>query len=164
MTSTASSAAFPCNRMMQTQILRSTPLCNAAWPKKTYFVGRSVTSSSPWVVFNTSHLDVDINPDLPVAEYNALRQAGADFPSVFDAAKGSLPALADHPLVDLNFKPTWKHASVPIPKWGPGATAVLTRWAKEMLDCGLYAKSKSPSTSRPHIVRKPPPTPPKMLI
>ncbi len=108
-----------------------------------------------------SHHDVDINPDLPAAEYAALRQASADFPSVFDAAKGSLPALADNPPVDLNFKPTWKHVSVPIPKWGPGATAVLTRSAKEMLACGLYAKSKSPSASRPHIVRKPPPDAPK---
>jgi hypothetical protein len=30
-----------------------------------------------------------------------------------------------------------------------------------MLDCGLYAKSKSPSASRPHIVRKPPSDAPK---
>ncbi len=102
-----------------------------------------------------------MNPALPIDEYNALRQAGADVPSVFDAAKGSLPALADHPPVDLNFKPTWKHVSVPVSKWGPGATAVLTRWAREMLDCGFYAESKSPSASRPHIVRKPPSDAPK---
>jgi hypothetical protein len=56
--------------------------------------------------------------------------------------------------VDLNFKTGWKRVSVPVPKWGPGATAVLTRWAKEMLSCDIYAKSKSPSASRPHIVRK----------
>ncbi len=39
--------------------------------------------------------------------------------------------------------------------------AVLTRWTKEMLACGLYTQSKSPSASRPHIVRKPPPDAPK---
>jgi hypothetical protein len=102
-----------------------------------------------------SYLDVDINPQLTADERAALTQAGADFASVFDAVKGSLPALAAHPPVDLNFKQDWKHVSVPVPKWGPGAVAVLTRWAKEMLDYGLYAKSKSPSASRPHIVRKP---------
>ncbi len=102
-----------------------------------------------------SHLDVDINPALSSPEQQALRHAGADFVSVFDAAKGSLHALAAHPPVDLNFEADWKHVSVPVPKWGPGAIAVLTRWATEMLACGLYAKSKSPSASRPHIVRKP---------
>ena len=108
-----------------------------------------------------SHLDVDINPELSSPEQQALRQASADFAPVFDAAKGSLPALAAHPPVDLNFKADWKHVSVPVPKWGPGARAVLTRWANEMLACGLYAKSKSPSASRPHIVRKPPQDAPK---
>ena len=53
------------------------------------------------------------------------------------------------------------HVSVPLPKWGPGAIAVLSRWAQEMLDSGLYVKSKSPSASRPHIVRKTPPDAPK---
>ncbi len=51
-----------------------------------------------------SHLDVDVNPDLPPPEQAALRQASADYASVFDAAKGSLPALAEYPPVDLNFK------------------------------------------------------------
>jgi hypothetical protein len=108
-----------------------------------------------------SHLDVDVNPQLPPDEYDAVRQAGADFAPVYDAAKGSLPALASHPPVDLNFKADWKHVSVPVPKWGPGARAVLTRWATEMIACGLYTKSKSPSASRPHIVRKPPQDAPK---
>ncbi len=80
---------------------------------------------------------------------------------MYDAAKGALPALANHPPVTLNFKEEWKHVPVPVPKWGPGATAVLTRWAREMLDCGLYTMSKSPSASRPHIVRKTPPDAPK---
>jgi hypothetical protein len=104
---------------------------------------------------------VDINPDLTADERAALVQAGSDYASVFDAAKGSLPALAEHPPVDLNFKADWKHVSVPVPKWGPGAVAVLSRWANEMLACGLYTKSKSPSASRPHIVRKPPQDAPK---
>jgi hypothetical protein len=107
-----------------------------------------------------SHLEVDVNPQLPPEEYAAVRQAGADFVPVYDAAKGSLPALAPHP-VDLNFKAGWKHVSVPTPKWGPRAMAVLTRWATEMIACGLYAKSKSPSASRHHIARKPPHDAPK---
>jgi hypothetical protein len=90
-----------------------------------------------------------------------VRQASAEFAPVYDAAKGSLPALASNPPVDLNFKADWKHVSVPTPKCGPGAMAVLTRWATEMIACGLYAKSKSPSASRPHIVRKPPHDAPK---
>jgi hypothetical protein len=97
-----------------------------------------------------SHLDVDVNPALQPHEIAALRHAGADFASVFDAAKGSFPALADHPPVDLNFREGWQHVSVPTPKWGPGTTTVLTRWANEMLACGLYSRSKSPSASRPH--------------
>jgi hypothetical protein len=100
-------------------------------------------------------------PSYPPDEQAALRQAGADFATVYDAAKGSLPALAAHPPVDLNFKEGWKHVSVPVPKWGPGAATVLTRWANEMLSCGLYSKPKSPSASRPHIVRKPPHDAPK---
>ncbi len=108
-----------------------------------------------------SHLNVDVGPALTPQEVAALRQASADFASVFDAAKGSLPAIADHPPVGLNYKEGWKHVSVPIPKWGPGATTVLTRWANEMLPCGLYARSKSPSASRPQIVRKPPHDAPK---
>ena len=59
-----------------------------------------------------SHLDVDVNPALTSQEVAALRQASADFASVFDAAKGSLPALADHPPVDLNFKEGWRHTLV----------------------------------------------------
>jgi hypothetical protein len=109
-----------------------------------------------------SHLDVIYDVDTRSAdELRQLRAASAKYKGVFNAAKGALPALANHPPVTLNFKPGWKHVSVPVPKWGPGATAVLTRWAKEMLDSGLYTLSKSPSASRPHIVRKPPPNAPK---
>jgi hypothetical protein len=108
-----------------------------------------------------SYLDVDINPALNAEERAALLQAGSDYASVFDAAKGALPALAEHPPVDLNFKSDWKHVSVPTPKWGPGAVVVLSRWAKEMLACGLYTKSKSPSASRPHTVCKTPQDAPK---
>ncbi len=72
-----------------------------------------------------SYLDVDINPALSADERAALLQAGSDHVSVFDAAKGSLPALAEHPPVDLNFKSDWKHVSVPTPKWGPGAVTVF---------------------------------------
>jgi hypothetical protein len=73
-----------------------------------------------------SYLDVDVNPALSADERAAIVQADADFASVFDAAKGSLPALAEHPPVDLNFKSDWKHVSVLTPKWGPGAITVLT--------------------------------------
>jgi hypothetical protein len=109
-----------------------------------------------------SHLDVVYDVDTRSAdELRQLRSASAKYKKVFNAAKGALPALANQPPVTLNFKPGWKHVSVPIPKWDPGATAVLTRWAKEMLDSGLYTLSKSPSASRPHIVRKTPPNAPK---
>jgi hypothetical protein len=109
-----------------------------------------------------SHLDVIYAVDtLSPDELRQLRAASNKYQSVYNAAKGALPALANHPPVTLNFKEGWKHVSVPVPKWGPGATAVLTRWAKEMLDSGLYTLSESPSASRPHIVRKPPPDAPK---
>jgi hypothetical protein len=109
-----------------------------------------------------SHLDVIYAVDtLSPDELSQLRAASNKYQSVYNAAKGALPALANHPPVTLNFKDGWKHVSVPVPKWGPGATAILTRWAKDMLDSGMYTLSKSPSTSRPHIVRKPPPDAPK---
>jgi hypothetical protein len=98
-----------------------------------------------------------LSPD----ELQQLRDVSSTYTNVYDAAKGALPALANHPPVTLNFKEEWKHVSVPVPKWGPGATAVLTRWAREMIDSELYTMSKSSSASRPHIVRKPLPTPPK---
>jgi hypothetical protein len=74
---------------------------------------------TPVGIIQYSFLDVDINPDLTAEERAALTQAGADYASAFDAAKGSLPALAAHPPVDLNFKVDWKHVSVPVPKWAP---------------------------------------------
>jgi hypothetical protein len=110
-----------------------------------------------------SHLDVIYDVDtLSTDELRQLRTASNKYQSVYNAAKGALSALANHPPVTLNFKEGWKHVSVPVPKWGPSATAVLTRWAKEMLESGLYTLSKSPSASRPHIVRKPRPTLPKI--
>jgi hypothetical protein len=86
-----------------------------------------------------SHLDV-IYDDAKLAadELWQLRAASAHYMGVYNAAKGALPALANHPPVTLNFKDGWKHVSVPVPRWGPGATAVLTRWAREMLDSGLF--------------------------
>ena len=109
-----------------------------------------------------SHLDVVYGVDtLAPDEIDQLRAASAKYKKVYDAAKDALPALANHPPVKLNFKEGWKHVSVPVPRWGPGATAILTRWAKAMLASGLYTRSKSPSASRPHIVRKPPPNAPK---
>ncbi len=97
-----------------------------------------------------------MNPALPQEQQQQIRQVNERFKAVFDASNGALPTLADHPPVALNFKPTWKHVFVPQPRWGPGATAVLTRWAEEMVRSGLYVPSQSASASRPHIVRKPP--------
>jgi hypothetical protein len=94
-------------------------------------------------------------------ELQQLQTVSFTYKSVYTAAKGALPALANHPPVTLNFKEGSKHVSGPVPKWDPSATAVLTRWAKEILDSGLYTLSKSPSASRPHIVRKTPPDAPK---
>jgi hypothetical protein len=108
-----------------------------------------------------SHLDVDINPALPAYHIQQLRDVTAQHLSVFDASAGALPSLADHPPVTLNFKDDWRHVSVPQPRWGPGATTILTRWAEEMITSGLYTHSQSPSASRPHIVRKTPSNSPK---
>jgi hypothetical protein len=113
-----------------------------------------------------SYLDVDVNPALSADEHAAIVQAGADFASVFDAAKGSLPALAAHPPVDLNFKSDWKHVSVPTPKWGPGAITVLTRWANEMLGSpAAYTLSLNrPPHPVPTSYASPPRMPRKMWI
>jgi len=108
-----------------------------------------------------SYLDVVYFEGLSPDELEQLKAVSKKYKIVFIAYKGGLPALANHPPVTLNFKEGWKHVSVPLPKWGPGAIAVLSRWAQEMLDSGLYVRSKSPSASRPHIVRKNPPNAPK---
>jgi hypothetical protein len=97
-------------------------------------------------------------------ELEQLQNVSQQYKSVFIASKGGLPALANHPPVTLNFKEGWKHVSVPLPKWGPGAIAVLSRWAQEMLDSGLYVKSKSPLPPVPTSSVKPHPTPPKTSI
>ncbi len=107
--------------------------------------------------FHYTYLDVEYFDGLTPDELHQLHLVSETYKSVYDATKGGLPALANHPPVSLNFKVGWKHDSVPVPRWGPGAIAVLTRWAQEMLESGLYVKSKSPSASRPHIVRKTPP-------
>jgi hypothetical protein len=108
-----------------------------------------------------SYLKIVYYEGLTTAELEQLQAVSKQYKIVFIAPKGGLPALANHPPVSLNFKEGWKHVSVTLPKWGPGAIAVLSRWAQEMLDSGLYVKSKSPSASRPHIVQKPPPNAPK---
>jgi hypothetical protein len=118
-------------------------------------------SSKPVGSVPYSYLDVDINPALSPEQQEQIKAINKKFQSVFDASQGALPTLADHPPVTLNFKPDWKHVSVPQPRWGPGATAVLTKWAEEMLASGLYVPSQSASASRPHIVRKTPSNSPK---
>jgi hypothetical protein len=108
-----------------------------------------------------SYLDVIYFEGMVPEEVAQLHFASKRYKAVYQAAKSALPALANHPPVTLNFKEGWKHVSVPCPKWGIGAIAVLTRWALEMLESGLYVRSKSPSASCPHIVRKNPPNAPK---
>jgi hypothetical protein len=115
-------------------------------------------SSKPVGSVPYSYLDININPTLSPAQQEQIKAiTTTQFQSVFDASQGALPSLVDHPPVTLNFKPPdWKHVSVPQPRWGPGATAVLTKWAEEMLASGLYVPSQSASASRPHIVKKNP--------
>jgi hypothetical protein len=84
-----------------------------------------------------SYLDVVNFEGMVPEEVAQLCTASETYPQVYQATKGALPALANHPPVVLNFKEGWKHVSVPCPKWGPGAIAVLTRWALEMLENGL---------------------------
>jgi hypothetical protein len=117
--------------------------------------------NAPVGVTRYTYLDVVYFDGLAPEEHAQLRAANERYKTVYDTTKGDLPALANHPPVSLNFKEGLKHVSVPVPKWGPGAIAVLSRWAQEMLNSGLYVKSKLPSASRPHIVRKTPPNAPK---
>ena len=52
-----------------------------------------------------SHLDVVYSSDtLALDELDQLRQASCRYKKVYDAAKGALPALANHPPVTLNLK------------------------------------------------------------
>jgi hypothetical protein len=52
-----------------------------------------------------SHLDVIYSVDtLSPDELHQLRAVSAKYKKVFNAAKGALPALANHPPVTLNFK------------------------------------------------------------
>ncbi len=56
---------------------------------------------------------VHVNPALSPAELAQIRDINERFKHVFDASQDALPTLADHPPVTLNFKPDWKHVSVP---------------------------------------------------
>jgi hypothetical protein len=91
LTFTANNAAFLSNLTIQNPILRSTPPYNVASPRteKDLLRWAQCNPAQPVGSVQYSHLDVDVNRALPIDEYNALRQAGADFATVFDAAKGS---------------------------------------------------------------------------
>jgi hypothetical protein len=108
-----------------------------------------------------TYRDVDANPALRPIERQRIAQVNEKFQQVFMVTKGNLPPPADHPSVYLNFRPEWKHVYVATPKWGRGAAQVLEQWAREQLRSGLFERSKSPSASRLHIVRKPPHDAPK---
>ena len=101
------------------------------------------------------------HPALPPEVHKALQDTCREYSDVFDAAKGQLPKPADHPPVELNFKDDWKHVQCGRIRWGPGSRPIVAKWAQEQLDSGLYEPSKSPSASRPHAVKKPPPGSPK---
>jgi hypothetical protein len=68
-----------------------------------------------------TYLDVEYFDGFTPDELLQLRLVSERYQSVYDATKGGLPALPNHPPVALNFKPGWKHVSVPVPRWGPGA-------------------------------------------
>ncbi len=63
-----------------------------------------------------TYLDVVYFDGLAPDELEQLRHVSKKYQSVFDATKGGLPALANHPPVSLNFKEHWKHVFVPVPK------------------------------------------------
>jgi hypothetical protein len=105
--------------------------------------------------------DIDVNPYLSQAQQLQIKQVNQRYAKVFEVTQGHLPLAADHPHVNLNFKLDWHHVAMPCPKWGHGASQVLAQWAREQLRIGLFTRSKSPSGSRPHIVRKPPHNAPK---
>jgi hypothetical protein len=83
-----------------------------------------------------SYIDVDINPALRPSERARIAKVNEEFQQVFVVTEGSLPPPADHPPVHLNFRDNWKHVTVPIPKWGKGASQVLELWVREQLRSG----------------------------
>jgi len=101
-----------------------------------------------------AYTDIDINPDLPPDDIQRLTELHREFAVVFDVNKRELPPPAHHPPVELKFKKDWKHVHCPQPRWGPASRKVLTRWAQEGLDSGLYETSTSPSASRTHVISK----------
>ncbi len=50
-----------------------------------------------------SYLDIDVNPASSAEEQEQIRKINERFQSVFDASRGALPTLADHPSVTRNF-------------------------------------------------------------
>ena len=65
--------------------------------------------------------DVGINPNLPPEHISPITSVTQKYRKVFDATKGALPKLANHPPVELHFKGEWKPVPCPEPRWGPGS-------------------------------------------
>jgi hypothetical protein len=75
---------------------------------------------APLEVAPYTYLDVIYFDGFAPEELAQLRAASKRYHKVYDATKGGLPALANHPPVSLNFKEGWKHVSVPFPQMGSG--------------------------------------------
>jgi hypothetical protein len=66
---------------------------------------------APVGVTQYTYLDVVYFDGFAPEEQAQLRAASKRYHTVYDATKGGLPALANHPPVSLNFKEGWKHVS-----------------------------------------------------
>ena len=94
------------------------------------------TSASTYGPRVTPDFDPTKGPPLPPEVARLLLDTNAEFSTVFDADKGSLPKAADHPPVKLNFKSDWAPAHCAEPRWGPGSGPVVQSWADEVLATG----------------------------
>ncbi len=78
--------------------------------------------ATPLGTTHYTYRDVVYFDGLAPDEIAQLRAVSNQYKTVFDATKGGLPALANHPPVTLNLKPGWKHVSYLSPS---GALAPL---------------------------------------
>ncbi len=94
------------------------PLIFAGQPEPTCYIGEKqlaqwweANKEKPVGHIPYTHDDVDINPDLFPQEITKIKRINEKYASVFNAAKGALPPLADGPPIELKLKPNWKHVT-----------------------------------------------------
>jgi hypothetical protein len=101
-----------------------------------------------------SHLQVDVNPDLPGAVQEEYRRIIADFKNVFAPHSGEPPVLSAAEPYKILLKQGYKPRFCPKPRWPPEQHEYWRRWAEEALAGGGWTFSKGCWASRPHAVFK----------